>query len=118
MHVNDALRMADLVTQRLSEEFPVAATELLIEPARSCGKEGEFDRAFANSLRRTGFAIAVSRNLSPRAQSVRYQVMSDEAGGLVLQLTINGDATAQYFTRQMDGMLAAAGPITRKTVHQ
>lgn len=118
MHENDAAQVARIVTERFHEEFPAAATEILLVPTDGCAKGDTFSPAITRELRSAGFALASSRELSPQSHVVRYQLTNDPKRGVFLRLFINDTETAQYFARRADGLLAVGGPITQRRAHR
>ncbi len=100
-----AADMAGFVRSRL----PAASSTVVLDPLPTHQSGDPVAPAFAEGLRRVGFAVAASEAAPPGAHRIRYLVTPFENGTLV-RLTIDATDATRHFVRS-DAGLQARGPF-------
>lgn len=111
MHGNEAAWIAQAVSEQLAEEFPPAATELLLVGPTGCVDRSDFHPVLDRNLRGLGFALASHIQTSPTAPVVRYHIIKSQPDQTIVQLEIDDRITTRLLTRDRTGALRPSGPI-------
>ena len=108
----DAKVIAAGISSFMRTQLPAASTTIVLDPTPSEQASNALTPMLADSLRRQGFAVAVSATPSG-SHTLRYWVTPMDASGELVRLMIDGRKEAsQFFIRNTAGNLQTGGPFT------
>ena len=108
----DAKVIAAGISSFMRAQLPAASTTIVLDPTPSEQASNALTPVLADSLRRQGFAVAVSA-VPAGSHTLRYWVTPMDASGELVRLMIDGRKEAsQFFVRNTAGNLQTGGPFT------
>ena len=108
----DAKVVAASISSFMRTQLPAASTTLVLDPTPTEQASNALTPVLADSLRRQGFAVAVSA-APAGSHTIRYWVTPMDASGELVRLMIDGRKEAsQFFVRNTAGNLQIGGPFT------
>ena len=108
----DAKVIAAGISGFMRAQLPAASTTIVLDPTPSEQASNALTPVLADSLRRQGFAVAVSA-APAGSHTLRYWVTPMDASGELVRLMIDGRKEAsQFFVRNTAGNLQSGGPFT------
>lgn len=101
------------ISSFMRTQLPAASTTIVLDPIPAEQASNALTPVLADSLRRQGFAVAVSADPAEKSHTLRYWVTPMDASGELVRLMIDGRKTAsQFFLRNHAGDLETGGPFT------
>ena len=108
----DAKVIAAGISSFMRTQLPAASTTIVLDPTPLEQASNALTPMLADSLRRQGFAVAVSA-APVGSHTLRYWVTPMDASGELVRLMIDGRKEAsQFFIRNTAGNLQTGGPFT------